>query len=99
MPGIGVAGAGVAGLPLGPLLRQHGIPVTLYCDRDPLQAAGCGLRAAGCGLRAAGCGLRAAGCGLRAAGCDVSLPATVAHHAPTPARERRLGVSFRPAEE
>ncbi|MFD7996749.1 styrene monooxygenase/indole monooxygenase family protein [Streptomyces mexicanus] len=69
MPDIGIVGAGIAGLHLGLMLRQHDVSVTLYTDRAP---------------------------GSIAAG---RLPATVAHHAPTLERERRLGIGFWPAEE
>ncbi|MEU4656505.1 styrene monooxygenase/indole monooxygenase family protein [Streptomyces sp. NPDC023723] len=39
MPDIGIIGAGIAGLHLGLLLRQHDLPVTLYSDRTPAQVA------------------------------------------------------------
>jgi hypothetical protein len=35
MPGIGIVGAGVAGLHLGLFLQQHGVPATIYTDRGP----------------------------------------------------------------
>lgn len=37
MDGIGIVGAGVAGLHLGMLLRRQGVPVTLYSERAPQQ--------------------------------------------------------------
>jgi len=37
MNGIGIVGAGIAGLQLGLYLQQHGIPVTIYSDRTPEQ--------------------------------------------------------------
>lgn len=37
MDGIGIVGAGVAGLHLGMLLRRKGVPVTLYSERAPQQ--------------------------------------------------------------
>ncbi|TNC22707.1 styrene monooxygenase subunit StyA [Amycolatopsis alkalitolerans] len=37
MAGIGIVGAGVAGLHLGLLLRQHEVPVTIYSDRTARQ--------------------------------------------------------------
>ncbi|WP_007026782.1 styrene monooxygenase subunit StyA [Saccharomonospora iraqiensis] len=40
MAGIGIIGAGVAGIHLGLLLRQHDIPVTIYSDRTGEQLAG-----------------------------------------------------------
>jgi len=40
MAGIGIVGAGVAGLHLGLQLRQHGVDVTLYSDRSPEQLSG-----------------------------------------------------------
>lgn len=40
MPDIGIVGAGVAGLHLGLLLRQHDVPVTIYTDRTAEQTAG-----------------------------------------------------------
>ena len=43
MPDIGIVGAGIAGLHLGLLLRQHDVPVTLYTDRPPAQLAGARL--------------------------------------------------------
>jgi 2-polyprenyl-6-methoxyphenol hydroxylase-like FAD-dependent oxidoreductase len=39
MAGIGVIGAGVAGLHLGLLLREHDVPVTIYTDRSAEQVA------------------------------------------------------------
>jgi hypothetical protein len=35
MPGIGIVGAGVAGLHLGLFLLQHGVSATIYTDRGP----------------------------------------------------------------
>ncbi|HVV13879.1 styrene monooxygenase subunit StyA [Amycolatopsis sp.] len=40
MDGIGIVGAGIAGLHLGLLLRRHDIPVTIYSDRTAEQMAG-----------------------------------------------------------
>jgi 2-polyprenyl-6-methoxyphenol hydroxylase-like FAD-dependent oxidoreductase len=37
MEGIGIVGAGIAGLHLGLLLRQHDVPVTIYSDRTAEQ--------------------------------------------------------------
>ncbi|WP_236789142.1 styrene monooxygenase subunit StyA [Amycolatopsis sp. GM8] len=37
MAGIGIVGAGIAGLHLGLLLRRHDVPVTIYSDRDAEQ--------------------------------------------------------------
>jgi 2-polyprenyl-6-methoxyphenol hydroxylase-like FAD-dependent oxidoreductase len=37
---IGIVGAGVAGLHLGLLLRQHGVEATIITERDPQQIAG-----------------------------------------------------------
>lgn len=45
MPRIGIIGAGVAGLHLGLLLRQHDVPVTLYTDRSPHDLATSRLQA------------------------------------------------------
>ncbi|GAA2352179.1 alanine-phosphoribitol ligase [Saccharopolyspora halophila] len=69
MDGIGIAGAGVAGLHLGLLLRRNDIPVTLYSDRTPEQLG------------------------------SGRLPAAVAHHDTTLARERALGVQHWSAAE
>jgi hypothetical protein len=63
MAGIGIVGAGTAGLHLALKLQSHGVPVTLYAEHDPEW--------------------------YRTSG---RLPATVAHHAPTHARERSLKV-------
>ena len=38
--GIGIVGAGVGGLHLGLLLRQYGIPATIYTDKTPDQLVG-----------------------------------------------------------
>lgn len=40
MEGIGIVGAGIAGLHLGLLLRKHDIPVTIYSDRTAEQLGG-----------------------------------------------------------
>ncbi|GAA3823928.1 MULTISPECIES: styrene monooxygenase subunit StyA [Amycolatopsis] len=40
MAGIGIVGAGIAGLHLGLQLRQHDVPVTIYSDRTAEQLAG-----------------------------------------------------------
>ncbi|PXY31335.1 styrene monooxygenase subunit StyA [Prauserella muralis] len=40
MDGIGIVGAGVAGLHLGLLLRRHEVPVTIYSDRTAEQLSG-----------------------------------------------------------
>lgn len=40
MEGIGIVGAGIAGLHLGLLLRSHDVPVTIYSDRTAEQLAG-----------------------------------------------------------
>jgi len=37
MNGIGIVGAGIAGLQLGLYLRQHGVPATIYSDGTPEQ--------------------------------------------------------------
>ncbi|KAA9150853.1 monooxygenase [Amycolatopsis acidicola] len=39
MPTIGIVGAGIAGLHLGLLLRQHDVPVTIYTDKTAEQLA------------------------------------------------------------
>jgi 2-polyprenyl-6-methoxyphenol hydroxylase-like FAD-dependent oxidoreductase len=37
MNGIGIVGSGIAGLHLGLFLQQHGVPATIYSDREPEQ--------------------------------------------------------------
>jgi len=39
MPNIGIVGAGIAGLHLGLMLRQHDVPVTIYTDKPAAQLA------------------------------------------------------------